>query len=149
MAGPFGNVVGSKAGDVSQKSLIQEGPCMQADDLGLGPKVMRALVKGGGVKIRSAAYCFRKARGRTCLQWGDCTTAPWASASLLVRGHSHPSYEHDIQDTEKVEREEEKGLRREEDSGPVFWETSLVSGLLFYSIGMLEWKFTLNPSLTS
>lgn len=66
-----------------------------------------------------------------------------------MRGHIRPSHEGDPPNTEKWREKEEEGLKRVEDSELVFWETSFISVVLFYYIGMLEWKFTLNPSLTS
>lgn len=60
-----------------------------------------------------------------------------------------PSNEDDTPKKKRVWGEEEtEGLRREEDPELVFWETSLILALFLYFTGVLERKFTSNPSPT-
>ena len=88
-------------------------------------EVREALVKCGAVVV-----CFRKRPDGACLQRGNCVTALGTCLSFQGRGQSHPARE-DAPNTEKGGRQEEEGLRKEEDPDPVFWETSLSSVKLF------------------
>lgn len=72
-------------------------------------------------------------------------TAPWASSSLLVRGHSHPSYEDGTHDTEKVERE--GGERTQEGGG--FWAGFLGNISCFGLVILFRWHARVEVHLKS
>lgn len=92
--------------------------------------------------VRSDVHFLGKLQGRPC----DCpmgiSESPGERTVTLPMRMTPPTQK-------DRERRGEEGHWREGDPQLVSWETALIPGLPFHFLGMLECKFTLNPSLTS